>query len=79
MPRTTLDIDAPLLKELKKLQKEEGRSLGKIVSQLLAEALVRRTAQPGNSRLEWTSRPMQALVDLADKDAVSAILDQRDA
>jgi hypothetical protein len=39
MPRTTLDIDAPLLAELRKLQKEQRRSLGKIVSQLLAEAL----------------------------------------
>jgi hypothetical protein len=79
MARTTLDIDAPLLKELKKLQKEDGRSLGKIVSQLLAEALAQRTAAPRTSKLEWASRPMQALVDLADKDAVSAILDKRDA
>jgi hypothetical protein len=78
MPRTTLDIDAPLLKELKKLQKEEGRSLGKIVSQLLAEALARRPTAPRASKLEWTTRPMHALVDVADKDAVSAILDQRE-
>ena len=46
MPRTTLDIDAPLLRELKKLQEKEGRSLGKIVSQLLAEALARRKTAP---------------------------------
>jgi hypothetical protein len=79
MARTTLDIDAPLLRELKKLQKEEGRSLGKIVSQLLAEALARRTTSSGESKFRWTSRPMHAVVDLADKDAVNAILDQRDA
>ena len=78
MPRTTLDIDAPLLKELKKLQKKEGRSLGKIVSQLLAEALARRRTTPEPAKLQWLSRPMHALVELSDKEAVYGILDRRD-
>ena len=39
MARTTLNIDTPLLQELKMLQKREGKSLGRIVSELLAEAL----------------------------------------
>jgi hypothetical protein len=39
MMRTTLDIDAPLLRELKQLQKKEKKALGAIVSDLLAEAL----------------------------------------
>ena len=78
MPRTTLDIDAPLLKELKKLQKQEGRSLGKLVSQLLAEALARRKTHPAPPRLEWVSRPMQPLVSLSDKEAIYGILDRSD-
>jgi hypothetical protein len=78
MARTTLDIDTPLLKELKKLQKEQGRSLGKIVSQLLAEALARRKTAPSPSTLRWVSRPMHALVDLGDKEAVYAVLDRHD-
>lgn len=78
MPRTTLDIDAPLLKEIKKLQAKEGRSLGRIVSQLLAEALARRKTAPVPSKLRWVSRPMQALVDLSDKEAVYGVLDGRD-
>jgi hypothetical protein len=77
MPRTTLDIDAPLLKELKKLQERERRSLGKIVSQLLAEALAQRKTPLIPSKLEWVSRPMHALVDVSDKDAVYSILDRR--
>ncbi len=78
MPRTTLDIDAPLLKELKKLQEKDGRSLGKIVSQLLAEALARRKMAPKVPKLQWVSRPMHALVALSDKEAVYAILDRGD-
>jgi hypothetical protein len=78
MARTTLDIDTPLLDELKKLQRTERRSLGKIVSQLLAEALARRKAVSGTAKLQWVSRPMSALVDLADKEAVYDALDRRE-
>jgi hypothetical protein len=71
MPRTTVDIDAPLLRDLKRLQKREGLSLGRLVSDLLGEALgerqARRTEPPA---FEWRSRPMAARIDLADKDAV---------
>jgi hypothetical protein len=77
MARTTLDIDTPLLEELKKLQREQRRSLGKIVSQLLAEALSRKKARPGASKLQWISRPMGALVDLNDKEAVYGALARR--
>jgi hypothetical protein len=78
MPRTTLDIDAPLLKELKKLQEKEGRSLGKIVSQLLAEALARRKTAPELPKLRWVTRPMHALVVTSDKEAVYGVLDRSD-
>ena len=78
MTRTTLDIDAPILEELKNLQKQERRSLGQLVSQLLAEALGQRKRPQPDPDLTWTwiSRPMQARVDLADKDAVYAVLDE---
>jgi hypothetical protein len=76
--RTTLDIDTPLLEELKKLQREQHRSLGKIVSQLLAEALARQKASTTVAKLRWISRPMGALVDLADKEAVYGAVDRRE-
>ena len=76
MSRTTLDIDTPLLAELKKLQKEQGRSLGKIVSQLLAEALARKRSSPAAAKLRWVARPIGARVDLADKEAVYGALDR---
>ncbi len=76
MSRTTLSIDTPILDEVKQIQQEEGTSLGQVVTQLLAEALVHRNGLSGQpNRFEWISRPMGALVDLADHDAVYAILD----
>lgn len=39
VPRTTLNIDQPVLKELQRLQKQSGKSLGALVSELLVEAL----------------------------------------
>jgi len=78
MPRTTLDIDAALLRELKKLQEEDGRSLGKIVSQLLAEALARRKTAPELPKLQWVARPMHALVVTSDKETVYGVLERGD-
>lgn len=78
MPRTTLDIDAPLLQELKQLQKKDGRSLGKIVSQLLADALAGRRTSSQPPKVRWVAHPMRARVDLADKEAVYDLLDRRD-
>lgn len=77
--RTTLDIDTPVLDELKRLQKRqsERKSLGSLVSELLTEALARREREvkeaPG---FRWLSKPMKARVDLEDKDALYAELDR---
>jgi len=76
--RTTLDIEAPVLKDLRELQRREGGTLGELASLLLAEALARRPRKPVAPALEWTARPMGARVDLADKDVVYAILDRAD-
>jgi hypothetical protein len=73
--RTTLDIDDPILKEVKAIHAREGRSMGTIVSELLAEALARRRPKRSQPPFRWTSRPMKARVDLADKETVYAALD----
>jgi len=73
--RTTLDIDDPILREVKAIHQKEGRSMGAVVSELLADALARRRTPPRKPSFRWTSRPMNALVDLADKDAMYAALD----
>ena len=76
--RTTLDIEGPVLKDLRDIQRREGGTLGELVSRLLAEALARRPRRPRAPVLEWTVRPMHALVDLADKDRLYSILDRPD-
>jgi hypothetical protein len=73
--RTTLDIDDPILREIKAIHEKEGRSMGSVVSELLAEALSRRRPSRTRPPFRWISRPMKSLVDLTDKEAVYAALD----
>ena len=76
MPRTTIDVDSAVLRELKKRVRREGKTLGRLVSELLAQAL--RSEENGAPRnLEWTSRPMGARVDLEDKEALRRTLEGR--
>ena len=73
--RTTLDIEDPVLKQVRAIQKKEGGTLGALVSRLLAQALGQQPRRPGRTALTWTARPMRALLDLSDKEAVYAALD----
>jgi hypothetical protein len=79
MPRTTLNLDAPILRDLKRLQKRERKPLGRLVSDLLAQAL-RHTRSERESRpaFHWHAQPLAPRVDLDDKDAVRAILDREE-
>ena len=75
--RTTLDIEKPVLDELKRLQKQEKASLGALASRLLADALRRRdeTGDSAQKSLAWISIDMGAKVDLSDKEALYRALD----
>jgi hypothetical protein len=75
MPRTTIDIDAAILRELELRKQREGKTLGRLVSELLAAALVRRE-EPA-PEFDWYTQPMHARLDLEDKDAVRRALDGR--
>ena len=50
--------------------------MGKIVSQLLADALARRHESREKADFQWITHPMQAMIDLNDKDALYAVLDE---
>jgi hypothetical protein len=76
MPRTTIDIDAGVLRRLKERKRREGKTLGELVSELLLSAL-RQEENPVRGTLRWTSRPMDARVDLEDKEAVRRALEGR--
>jgi hypothetical protein len=74
--RTTIDIDDPILQELKLLQQQQGKSLGRLASDLLAQALDqsgKRSARKPAFR--WISTPMNARIDLADKHALLDAMD----
>ena len=75
--RTTVDIDDSILKDLKKIREKEGKSLGRLISDLLAQAIRERkspkaSAKPGR----WISKAMGARVDLADREALFAAMEQ---
>src|SRR5688572_17814370 len=79
--RTTIDIDDPILEELKRLQRREGKSLGRLVSDLLAQALAaqQRSSRPAAPVFKWIARPMHARVDLDDEHALLDLIDDMKA
>jgi hypothetical protein len=73
--RTTVNIDDSVLKDLKQIQQKEGKSLGRLISDLLAQALGERNAAKAPSRPpRWISKAMGARIDLADHEAVYAAM-----
>jgi hypothetical protein len=76
MARTTIDIDPTVMRQLKARQRRERKTLGRLVSELLGSALAAGEDEPRPpAPLAWSSRPMRALVDLDDPEAVRRALD----
>lgn len=73
MPRTTLDLDAGVLRALKRRKRTSGQSLGQLASELLAGAL--SEPLPDRRAITWRSARMGARVDLEDKEAVRRAID----
>ena len=78
MPRTTFDLDATVLAELRRRAAGEGKSMGQVASELLAGRLAE--GEPTASRpLNWTRKDMGPFkIDLEDKDAVWNLLDREE-
>ncbi|MBI4859035.1 MAG: antitoxin [Candidatus Riflebacteria bacterium] len=78
MARTTIDIDDPILRDLKRLRAKRKTTLGRLVSDLLAEvlhsALDRKPARP---EFTWQTKTMGARVDLRDKEALWHAMESR--
>jgi hypothetical protein len=75
MARTTLDLDPAILRELRRRSERQGKSMGRVASELLARAVADSADLPAPEFL-WTSAPLgPALVDLEDKEAVRRALD----
>lgn len=76
MPRTTLDLDASVLKQLKRRGLREHKSLGRVASELLARCLELNDGDQPAAQLQWSSWRLGApRVDLEDKEAVRVALE----
>jgi hypothetical protein len=75
MPRTTLDLDPMILRELRARGRREGKSMGRVASELLARAVADRSDIPAPSFTWASARLGPALVDLEDHEAVRRVLD----
>ncbi len=78
MARTTIDIETPILREIRRLSKERNISMGELVSSLLAEAIARQKGGERGRPFRWATQPMRPLLDLADKEALYAALEEKD-
>lgn len=75
--RTTVNIDDPILKELKAIQQKEGKPLGRLISDLLAPALGERNRAKRSTRSAvWFSKAMGARIDLTDSEALYTAMDK---
>jgi len=78
MPRTTLNIDGSVLRELKRRARDEHKSLGDMVSEILGPALADGRSTKRVVRFRWrTARMGPPRVDLEDKEAVRRALAAR--
>lgn len=78
MPRTTLDLDASVLRELRLRGERQRKSMGQVASELLASALSEPQPAPATSSFRWTTADLGTpLVDLEDKEALRRGLDRR--
>lgn len=76
MARTTINLDATVLAELKARSTRERRPIGEVASDLLAAALKQAAPAEPAPRFQWKSGKLgKPLVDLYDDDAVSSVLD----
>jgi len=76
MPRTTIDLDATVLRELRRRSAQEGKSMGQVASELLARAVAEPTylAAPD---FKWTAADLgPPRIDLEDPEAVRRALDE---
>jgi len=77
MARTTVDIDASVLRELKKRQARDRKTLGQLISELLAKAIESENATTEARPFSWVTKDLQPRVDIEDKDALWSVLDGR--
>ncbi len=78
MPRTTLNLDASVLREVKRRARDEGKSLGDVISEIVGPALAQRSRTRSHPEFRWQMARMgPPKVELEDKEAVRQALGSR--
>lgn len=77
MPRTTVDLEAQLLRLVKQRAAAEGRTVQAVVNELLRQALRPRRRQRFTLRLRPWRAAVQPGVDLGDRDKLFDLMDGR--
>ena len=76
MARTTIDLDAAVIRELKRRGAREGKSMGRLASELLARAIADPSDVPAPAFAWQTAHLGRPNIDLEDKEAVHRVLDR---
>ena len=58
MPRTTIDLDPAVLRELRRRGAREGKSMGQVASELLARAVADTERDVPAPEFVWTAAPL---------------------
>jgi plasmid stability protein len=79
MTRTTLDVDATVLKQLRDRAAAEGKSMGQVASEMLAPSLAEAEGGRAPRPLRWSSKEMgPPKIDLEDKETLWLALDREE-
>lgn len=77
MARTTINLDATVLQELKARSAREQRPIGDVASDLLAAALKESEEAPAAEPFRWKSYDLgEYKVDLYDREALRRVFDE---
>lgn len=74
--RTTVDIADPVLEDVRREQERQGKTLGQVMSELLAEGLAVRREVSEPREFRWIAKHLGTGIDLRDKDALWEALDR---
>lgn len=76
MPRTTIDLDPSVLRELRRRSSREGKSMGQVASELLARAVAEPADLPAPD-FTWAAADLGLpRIDLDDPEAVRRALEE---
>ena len=76
MSRTTVNLDPSVLRALKQRARDEGKSLGQVISEIAGPALAQGVRESESAVFRWRTAAMgPSLIDLEDSEAVRQALD----